>query len=77
MRSALLVAVFALLAVPARAQTNDMRWEPWLGCWNLAVDNLRPRETPEDVAGAAPRPATAWRTLWRTLRRSTAPRASA
>ena len=59
MRSALLVAVFALLAVPARAQTNDMRWEPWLGCWNLAVDNLRPRETPEDVAGAAPRPATA------------------
>ncbi len=59
MRSALLVAVFALLAVPARAQTNDMRWEPWLGCWNLAVDNLRPREAPEDVAGpAAPRPAT-------------------
>lgn len=59
MRSALLVAVFALLAVPARAQTNDMRWEPWLGCWNLAVDNLRPREAPEDVAGpAAPAPAT-------------------
>lgn len=59
MRSALLVAVFALLAVPARAQTNDLRWEPWLGCWNLAVDNLRPREAPEDAAGAAPRPATA------------------
>jgi hypothetical protein len=60
MRSALLVAVFALLAVPARAQTNDLRWEPWLGCWNLAVDNLRPREAPEDVAGrAVRRPATA------------------
>ena len=59
MRSALLVAVFALLAVPARAQTNDLRWEPWLGCWNLAVDNLRPREAPEVAAGAAPRPATA------------------
>src|SRR5688572_4097137 len=59
MRSALLVAVFALLAVPARAQTNDLRWEPWLGCWNLTVDNLRPREAPEAVAGRAARqPAT-------------------
>jgi len=59
MRSALLVAAFALLAVPARAQTNDLRWEPWLGCWNLAVDNLRPREAPEEAAGrAARRPAT-------------------
>ena len=58
MRSALLVAVFALLDVPARAQTNDLRWEPWLGCWNLAVDNLRPGDAPEDVAGPAARHVT-------------------
>ena len=60
MKSALLVAAFALLAVPARAQTNDIRWEPFLGCWTLAADNLRPREAPEVVAGrTARRPSTA------------------
>jgi hypothetical protein len=40
MRTVLLVALFALLAMPAQAQTNDSRWEPWLGCWVLVVDNL-------------------------------------
>lgn len=59
MRTALLVAVFALLAMPARAQTTDPRWEPWLGCWTLAVDNLRQREAPEDVAGRTARRPTA------------------
>lgn len=59
MKSALLAAAFALIAVPARAQTNDIRWEPFLGCWTLAADNLRPREAPEDAAGrAARRPST-------------------
>src|SRR5688572_27615180 len=40
MRSAILVALFAVLAVPAQAQTNDPRWEPWVGCWTLAVDDV-------------------------------------
>ena len=59
MKTTLLAAAFALLAVPAGAQTNDIRWEPFLGCWNLAADNLRPREAPEEAAGrTARRPAT-------------------
>ncbi len=58
MRSALFVAVFALLAIPARAQTNDARWEPWLGCWTLAVDNLRDRQAPEGPPQRAARPST-------------------
>ena len=47
MRSALLVALFAFLAVPARAQSTDARWEPWIGCWSLATENLRSTETQE------------------------------
>jgi hypothetical protein len=59
MKTILIAAAFALLAVPASAQTNDIRWEPFLGCWNLAADNLRPREAPEEAAGrTARRPAT-------------------
>src|SRR5688500_16738119 len=61
MRSALLVLAFALVAVPARAQSNDdARWEPWLGCWTLAVENLRDGESQD--AGArqrTPRPSAA------------------
>ena len=41
MRSTTLAILFALLAVPARAQAPDARWEPWLGCWTLAAENLR------------------------------------
>ena len=58
MRSALFAAVFALLAIPARAQTNDARWEPWLGCWTLAVDNLRDRQAPDGQPQRATRPST-------------------
>ena len=58
MKSTLLVAVFALLAMPARAQTNDARWEPWLGCWTLAVDNLRDRQAPEGLPQRVARPST-------------------
>src|SRR5262245_1004351 len=49
MKSALLVLAFALVAVPARAQTapSDARWEPWLGCWTLATENLRAGDTPD------------------------------
>ena len=33
------VAAFALVlaALPSQAQTADARWEPWLGCWELAA----------------------------------------
>src|SRR5688572_12910967 len=31
---------FLLLAVPAQAQTDDARWEPWIGCWELATENI-------------------------------------
>ena len=59
MKTILIAAAFALLAGPASAQTNDIRWEPFLGCWTLAADNLRPREAPEEAAGrTARRPAT-------------------
>src|SRR5215213_1589155 len=59
MRSALFVTVFALLAIPAHAQTNDVRWEPWLGCWTLAVDNLRDKESLEGPPQRVPRPSAA------------------
>lgn len=46
-----IVAAFALVfaALPAQAQTADVRWDPWLGCWELTADNVR------DGASAAPR----------------------
>jgi hypothetical protein len=55
MRSALVIA-FALLALPAGAQTNDARWDGWLGCWTLAVDNLRDTQAPAAVPPPAFRP---------------------
>jgi hypothetical protein len=58
MRSALLVAVFTLLAVPARAQSTDARWESWLGCWTLATENLRGTEPQGGVPQATARPST-------------------
>src|SRR6188474_3173291 len=58
MRSALLVAVFALVAVPARAQSPDLRWEPWLGCWTLATENLRNADSQDNAAPRSTRPST-------------------
>ena len=58
MRSTLLVALFVLLAVPARAQSTDPRWEPWIGCWSLATENLRGTETQEGVPQRSTRPST-------------------
>ena len=52
MRSALLLLTFALVAVPARAQSTDARWAPWLGCWTLATENLRDPEVALAVAAA-------------------------
>ncbi len=59
MRSALLVLTFALAAVPARAQTADSRWQPWLGCWMLATENLRDGATPDPRRTARPSSADA------------------
>src|SRR5688572_7972474 len=57
MRSALLVLACALVAMPARAQSNDARWEPWLGCWTLAVENQRDGEPQDaDARQRTPRP---------------------
>jgi len=57
MKSALLITVFALLAVPARAQSQDLRWEPWLGCWTLATENLRSADS-QDAQQRSSRPST-------------------
>ena len=54
MKSAVLFVGFALLAaLPAQAQTNDPRWEPWLGCWTLVVDNLSAGD-PNDASPRRP-----------------------
>jgi hypothetical protein len=58
MRSALLVAVFAVFAVPAGAQSLDVRWEPWLGCWTLATENLRSADSQDDLLQRSSRPST-------------------
>jgi len=58
MRSALLVAVFSLFAVPARAQSLDLRWEPWVGCWTLATENLRNGDSQDDLLKRSSRPST-------------------
>jgi hypothetical protein len=60
MRSALLVLAFALVAVPAHAQSNDSRWEPWFGCWTLAVENQRDGG-PQDADTRRPTPPAATR----------------
>ena len=58
MKSALLVAVFALFAVPVRAQSPDVRWEPWIGCWTLATENLRSAEAQDNLPQRSSRPST-------------------
>lgn len=54
MRPALLLLTFALVAVPARAQSTDARWAPWLGCWTLATENLRDGATQNARRAARP-----------------------
>lgn len=58
MKTTLLVAVFTLLAVPARAQSTDSRWEPWIGCWTLATENLRGTEPQDGLPQQSGRPST-------------------
>ena len=41
MKRLILACAFALVALPADAQSPDARWQPWLGCWELAADNVR------------------------------------
>lgn len=53
MTALLAATAFLLLAIPAAAQTADARWEPFLGCWELTIDNVRAPQ-PIDPAGQAP-----------------------
>jgi hypothetical protein len=59
MKTTLLAAAFALLAMPALAQSTDARWQPWIGCWTLATENLRAAEAQEGAPQRSARPTTA------------------
>lgn len=37
----LMAIALMLVAVPARAQTPDARWQPLVGCWELSGDDVR------------------------------------
>lgn len=41
MKSLTFSIAFALLAVPAAAQTSTASWQPWLGCWELTAEGVR------------------------------------
>lgn len=41
MKAMLLAIALIVIATPARAQTSDTRWDPWVGCWRLWADNVR------------------------------------
>jgi hypothetical protein len=51
MRSLSWSVALLLLAVPSAAQTATPTWEPWLGCWELAIDSVR--ESPSTRATLA------------------------
>ena len=36
-----LACALLLVALPARAQSPEPRWQPWIGCWELSADNVR------------------------------------
>src|SRR5688572_27411730 len=53
MRTCASALLLVALALPAAAQTPaDARWSPWLGCWELTVENVRD----DDTAAVAGRP---------------------
>ena len=41
MRRGIFVLACVLVAASADAQSNDARWEPWIGCWTLATEGVR------------------------------------
>lgn len=54
MKASALAFAFVALAIPASAQTADPRWEPFLGCWELTVDNVRADAVAGDPASIRP-----------------------
>lgn len=55
MRVGLMALTCAFVVSPVLAQTPDTRWEPWIGCWELAIENVRDAVselTPTDGAAA-------------------------
>jgi len=65
MRTFIVGFALVLVAAPAFAQANsDDRWTPWLGCWDLVLENARegalsvdsPRELPKQDGSDAGRP---------------------
>jgi hypothetical protein len=55
MRTFIVGFALVLAAAPAFAQTNsDERWTPWLGCWDLVLENAR--EGPPAIDSARERP---------------------
>jgi hypothetical protein len=62
-RLAFVVALLGSVAAAQAQTSNDPRWTPWLGCWELQAENLRlPSEAPDTGRGEsqltadAPRP---------------------
>jgi len=68
MRTLAIGFALALIAAPASAQTQNDRWTPWLGCWDLVLENARegtlsadtardplPRTRPRDTNTTQPR----------------------
>ena len=55
MRTFIVAFALVLTAAPAFAQTNsDERWIPWLGCWDLVLENAQ--EGPPDIGTPRERP---------------------
>ena len=54
MKAFALGVVFTVLASPASAQTADARWEPFLGCWELTIDNVRDKSPTGDPLSSLP-----------------------
>jgi hypothetical protein len=68
MRTLAIGFALALIAAPASAQAQTDRWTPWLGCWDLVLENARegtlsadtardpaPRPRPRDTSSSQPR----------------------
>jgi len=56
MRTFIVGFALVLAAAPAFAQTNsDERWTPWLGCWDLVLENAREGTPTPDTTRNLPR----------------------
>ena len=58
MKRGLFVLACVLVAASADAQSNDARWEPWIGCWTLATAGARVGDSPDGQVRPARRSST-------------------